>query len=193
MYKRIRSLHLFTGMSLLIFVVMYFVTGYVMIHRDWFGNPDPASAVRTETLEYTGDETLDAWAVYLQNTYGLTGQIESRRRFRDGRMEIVYLRPGTVYRAEVSADRKTVRITENKGSWQRTMILFHRLHGYHGTWLYILWAVMFDLASISLIVFALTGIYMWYKLTVRRLAGWIMLGLSYSFTGGYILYLLYAP
>ena len=72
MYKRIRSLHLFTGMSLLIFVVMYFVTGYVMIHRDWFGNPDPASAVRTETLEYTGDETLDAWAVYLQNTYGLS-------------------------------------------------------------------------------------------------------------------------
>ena len=182
-----------TGLALLVFVVMYFITGYVLIHGPWFGKQETTRSVRTEPLEYTGEDTLEAWAVYLQNTYDLPGQFESTRRFRDGRLEIVYLRPGTHYIAEVPADRKTVRITENKTSWQRTLIVFHRMHGYIGNWLYILWAIVYDLASISLIIFGLTGIYLWYKLTVRRLFGWIVLGVSYSFAIGTIVYLMYAP
>ena len=42
-------------------------------------------------------------------------------------------------------------------------------------------------------VFAITGVYMWYQLTRKRLLGWLILGGSCAYTGAMILYLIYAP
>ena len=44
MYDLIRKIHLYTGLTLLAFVLMYFVTGYVMIHHDLFPGGDRGGA-----------------------------------------------------------------------------------------------------------------------------------------------------
>ena len=49
------------------------------------------------------------------------------------------------------------------------------------------------LYSASMIVFALSGIYLWYKLTKRRLLGWALLAVSFAFATGAVLYLVHAP
>jgi hypothetical protein len=67
------------------------------------------------------------------------------------------------------------------------------MHQYGGGWLYNLWVVFYDLASLALIVFAITGVYMWYKLEGRKRLGWILLGLSFAYAGAMVLYLIYAP
>lgn len=86
-----------------------------------------------------------------------------------------------------------MRITEHQGNLRHIFIGFHRLHKYGGGGLYDLWMVFYDLASFSLIVFALTGVYMWYKLTRKRLLGFLILGGSFSYAMAVILYLIYAP
>jgi len=51
MYTWIRRLHLYTAFSLAVFVVMYFVTGYVLTRHGWFKNSEPVRSSRVVTLE----------------------------------------------------------------------------------------------------------------------------------------------
>ena len=67
------------------------------------------------------------------------------------------------------------------------------MHNYGGGWLYDIWVVFYDLASASLILFAISGIYLWWRLTRRKLWGWICLGISWGFAAVTICYLMYAP
>jgi hypothetical protein len=85
-----------------------------------------------------------------------------------------------------------VRITTQNENAIETMVGFHRLHGYGGGNVYNVWAFFYDLASLSLILFAFTGIYLCYTLTKRQLLGWNFLGFSYGYAAITILYLMYA-
>ena len=193
MYSILRKIHLYTAMILLCFVVMYFVSGYPMIHEDLLPNPDPDRTTRTESLHRAGDMEPEAFSAHLQQEFDLRGKRLEPKHLRDGGWKFRYFRPGTEHEAVVDADGNRVRITREEEHFRRTLIGFHRLHGYGGGWLYTLWAILYDLASLSLIVFALTGIYMWYKLTSKRLLGWILLGLNFSYATATVLYLIYAP
>jgi hypothetical protein len=97
------------------------------------------------------------------------------------------------HEAVVPAAGGTVRITTSQFSTRQTLVHFHRLHGYGGGWVYDLWMIMYDLASAAMILFAASGIYLWYKLTKRRLLGWVLLAVSFSFAIGTMLYLVHAP
>ena len=197
-YTVLRKIHLYTGLALMTFVVMYFVTGYPMIHHEWFPDSEPRETVRTEPLEYADIADPDiadpeSYALYLQETFDLRGKRQRQRQRDDGSWRFDYFRPGTDIKVVVALDGKSVTITTREHGAKQTLIGFHRLHGYGGGWLYDLWVVFYDLASLSLIVFAFSGIYLWYRLTRRRLLGWIFLGISYGYAGATMLYLTYAP
>lgn len=192
-YTLLRKIHLYSGLAILAFVMMYFVTGYPMIHRDWFPHPEPVKTTRTESLAYVGPKEPAAYSTYLQETLDLRGKPVRQQRLQDGSWEFRYSRPGTIYEAVVAPAGDTVRITTVKQNSIETMIAFHELHGYGGGKLYRVWALLHDLASVSLIVFAFTGIYLWYKLTKKKLLGWILLGISYGYAAVTVLYCMYAP
>ena len=40
MYDAIRKIHLYCGLIVLLMLMMYFFSGYVMIHRAWFGGQE---------------------------------------------------------------------------------------------------------------------------------------------------------
>ena len=133
-----------------------------------------------------------AYSKKLQGQFNLSGKRLPARRLNDGRWRFEYFRPGTLHRAVVTANRDSVRITTERMSWQRTLIGLHRLHGYGGGWFYALWAVWYDLASLSMILFAVTGIYLWYKRTKKRRLGWMLLTFSWVYAIGTILYLMFS-
>ena len=190
MYDTIRRIHLYTGVGLLAFVVMYFVTGYALIHHEWFPESTPVKSTRTEPLTAAVGASPEEYSAILQKQFGLAGK---RQRSKDGEWKFQYLRPGVTHEAVVPAGGGTVNITTTQFSGRQTLVHFHRLHGYGGGWLYDLWMVIYDLASASMILFAASGIYLWYKLTKRRLLGWVLLAVSFSFAIGTMLYLVHAP
>ena len=192
-YAVLRKVHLYSGLAILAFVMMYFVTGYPMIHRTWFPDSDAVKKIRTEPIVYKGIKDPFVYSKYLQDTFDLRGQVTRRRRLEDGSWEFRYSRPGTTYEAVVVPEGNSVRITTVKENAVETMIGFHELHGYGHGKLYNLWAFFHDLASLALIVFACTGIYLWYRLTKKKLLGWILLGVSYGYAVVTVLYLMYAP
>ena len=193
MYDLIRKIHLYTAFVLLAFVLMYFVTGYVLIHNQWFPRPEPGVATREEALEPAPGASPEAMSAALQRRFDLPGMRSEPKRNRDGSWKFQYLRPGTTCEAVVAPAGDRVTIKRTDFGVAQTLIGFHRLHGYGGGWAYDLWMVLFDLASFSMILFAASGVYLWYKLTRRRMLGWVMLGAGLGFTIGTMIYLVHAP
>lgn len=191
MYHFFRRIHLFTGLLLLVFLVMYFVSGYVMIHGDWFGRRAPVTTVRTEPLNQPGATSDEAMSRYLQATYDLRGKRNAANHRKDGTTQFNFVRPGTTFEAVVSPDGKQVTITRKDFDFVGLANGIHRLRGYGGGRIYDLWALLYDLASGALIVFALTGILLWYQSASRRLPGFLCLMLSFGFSASMILYFMF--
>ena len=192
-YEVIRKIHLYTAFVLLAFVLMYFVTGYVLIHNEWFPRSEPKVATREEALAPSPGASPEQMSVDLQRHFDLPGKRSEPKHNRDGSWKFQYVRPGTTCEAVVNpaGDRVTIKRTDFGAA--QTMIGFHRLHRYGGGWVYDLWMVLYDLASVSMILFAASGVYLWYKLTRRRLLGWVLLAAGLGFTAGTMVYLVHAP
>jgi hypothetical protein len=124
---------------------------------------------------------------------GVRGQRGKLRRGAGGTLEIPCFRPGHLVTIRVTPDSGSAVVKEERLAWQRTMIGFHRLHGYGHGWRYDLWAVMFDLASASMIVFAATGVWLWHRLARRRWPGWLVLAAGLLFVLASVLQFLLAP
>jgi len=193
MYTILRKTHLYAGLVVLLFVLMYFVTGYLIIHADWFSPTEPTVVEQEAALNAPADMDAEALSRYVQHHLDLPGKRLPPTRLKDGGWRFQYQRPGTVYRVEVTADRNRAHITRETMGWQWTLNRLHHLHGYGGGALYTLWGILLDLVGLSMIVFAVTGIYLWYKLTRKRRLGWILLALSWAFTLGTMGYLWFAP
>ena len=193
MYDLIRRIHLYAAFIVLSFLVMYFVTGYPMIHQNFMQREDPQKESRSYALDYQGDFDPAAYSLQLQGQFDLRGHRGKPRRHNNGNWEFKYNRPGNWHKAVVYAEGDSVLITSHNGNLRDIFIGFHRLHKYGGGALYDMWMVFYDLASLSLVVFAVTGVYMWYKLTRKRLLGWLILGASCIYAGAMVLYLIYAP
>lgn len=192
-YTLLRKIHLYAGLVLLVFVIMYFVTGYPMIHRAWFPKSEADKSTRVEAFSYSGANDPEAYSNHLQRTFGLYGKAASPQRRKDGSWQFRYSRPGTQHEAVVSPAGDSVTITTRQEGVVETMIAFHEFHGYGGGLLYSLWALLLDLTSLAMILFSVSGIYLWYRLTKKRLLGWICLGISFTFTSATILFCMYAP
>jgi hypothetical protein len=86
-----------------------------------------------------------------------------------------------------------VTIKRYQWGWQEVVIGFHRLHGFQGGILYLIWAFFVDIISLAMIIFGITGIFMWYKSTKKRVWGWLLLSVTYIYCFATVLYLQYAP
>lgn len=193
MMKLNRKLHLYSGLGLLAFVVMYFFTGWVLMHEEIFPHRDPTRTTWLERLDNRSIRDMNSWADYLQSEFGLRGKQGRVREMEDGRVSYSYYRPGYNFEVVVSADKMWAEITETEWGFRNLMIGYHRVHGYGDSWLYYLWSVMYDLASAACILFAITGIIIWFPTRRRDKLGWLFLGAGFGLTAVMILYLMWAP
>ena len=181
-YDLFRKIHLFTGMSILGFILMYFITGYAMTHNRWFTKEPPTITTKNYALDMPDNMQLEELSIYLQKRFNLSGKRQKPMKRDDGRWVFKYSRPGHHYKMILSPDKKNAIIETSKENPHRTFTLFHRIHGYGGGWIYDIFVFMMDLASIALIIFAITGTYMWYKTFKHKMLGWIILALSIGYT-----------
>ena len=190
MYKLFRKAHLYFAMALTALVIMYFVSGYVLLHAGFFSSVPAQRSTHTEPLIYDKPIAPAEFASYLQDTYGHRGQMSYQQR-PDGSWYFRFHNPGTTYESEIPGDGKSIRLTEIRGGKTDTLVALHRLNGYGDSLMYSLWALLLDVVSLSLVVFAASGIYMWYTTSKRRALGWLMLCTSFGLTGATFAYCLY--
>ena len=199
MYNAIRKVHLYTGLVILVFLMLYFVSGYVLIHRPWFGGqsgkPDPMT--RTESLAgYTGPRTPDALAAYVPGHLALHGRVNVPPPDNQPKDSIRFsvFRPGTIHEVRIPHDDpETLTIRTTRENAAGLLVHLHRIHGYgSGELAFNAYVLFNDLASVSCILFALTGVYLWWKTAKRKIWGVLCLAGSCAYGAGMVLYLLHA-
>ncbi len=214
MFTIVRRIHLFTSVFLMAFVAMYFVTGFGLIHDDWFPRKPISTTTRPATLQYTDadlpyDDPIAA-GEFVKQKLGLTGQVNPQQkppakkgwtwRFTIGHPGVSYnvavapnpkattapsiqstTQPTTMPTTMPAVIKPNVTITEYDFGPAGTSNGFHRLRGFSGGWGYKLWSLMYDASALSLILFSLTGIYLWWKLSKIRWPGALVLAFGILF------------
>lgn len=189
MYNRIRQVHLFAAFILTVFVLMYFVTGCVMIFEQTFERKDNAVVTVVKHIPGIRRQSGDGLISELRKNFVLGGQYQMRK---NGERTLVDFRhPGTEVNVVFPAHSDSVTVTTKKKNIVGIMHQFHRLHGYHGGGIYKAWALAYDLSAFSMILFAFTGVYLWYKTERNKWPGWLILSGFTLFTTFTLIYLNY--
>lgn len=132
MFKRIRQIHLFAAFVLTAFILMYFVTGLVMIFENTFSRTDLSTT--TSVIVIPGVHSLedDHLVGVVRSHTSAHGQFVVRRNGEQ--TQIHFRHPGTETTALVQAHSDSLKLTTKKKNLVAAFHQFHRLHGYHGGW-----------------------------------------------------------
>ena len=179
MYRYLRNTHLFLGLFIFLFVMMYGVSSVQMAHNSWF-NAKPLVNESSEKLA----PMLDARqaARLLMEKYGWRGELGQVTTRRDDLIFRV-VRPGMVYEVTYAPVSGETKIKTNVANWIGMLNRIHHIGGFwHEYSLINVWAAFIAIVSVSLIVIALSGIYLWFKIHTERLIGGVLLaaGLIYG-------------
>lgn len=190
-YQFIRKLHLYIAFSVLSFVFMYFVSGFILIHEGWFLKSKPTTSTLQYAVHIPDTSSMDKIAAYVENKFDIHAKREKAERNIDGSPYFEYSKPGGSVAITILPGSAKAIVKTTQFSAAGTMVGFHKVHGYGGGWLFNFYVLMMDLASIATILFGMTGLYLWYKL-MRKKKKWgiIILTGSFGYTIMIILWLM---
>jgi hypothetical protein len=190
-YNVVRIVHLTTGLLLLVFFLMYFITGLPLIHEKWFPESEARTVTTTNSIAFAGGPDSAEFVPYLEKMFDLRGRRGDAKKQKDGSWKFTWFRPGTESRVVLGVDGKMATVTKIEYGPRRVLVGLHRLHGYGGGFLYDVWAVLMDASSCAAILFPLTGIVLWYKSTPQKTLGWCCLALGFGLTALMIWHLMH--
>jgi len=168
----IRMIHLISSMILLVFLMMYTVTGILITHHSLpYGERE---VINSKILvEKKFNTSPKDYARYLKEKYGYKGRY-NYRQLENGNWDFYYFFPGDQVKVTLTPAQDTLFVQHTE--IERTlMTISHNLHGmrgFTGGWVYTTWAIFYDLSAIAMILFGITGIYMWLKGRKKFPSGW---------------------
>jgi hypothetical protein len=168
-----RKIHLISSMIMFSFLLMYLVTGIIKMNHKLFEVPPVEEVEYTLPVEKTMNGTAREYSNYLIEEFDLKGRITFNKNNQED----------WVFHFNFPGNNVQITLTPVQDSlyfhiWKQEMTFFtvaNRMHiqrGFKGGWAYTAWAIMYDVSCVAMIVFALTGILMWYRARKRFRYGW---------------------
>ena len=188
MYSLVKKIHLVSCFIISAFLLIFFISGLVVIMEKTFPRKPIYSFSETIHIKKVPENEKE----FMKNIYqrfNIHGEVTEKVNNDERRVLKIY-RPG--YRAGVvlNKKKKLIEIDVTQKNFADAINDFHRLLGFEGSWAHKIWAIMYDLSCISLLVFAFTGIYMWWKSEKKKLPGMAFLFISTGLTVFTIWYLI---
>jgi len=181
MYRWLRNIHLVSGLFSVLFLFTYGWSAVQMAHRSWFSLQP---RIR-ETQVAVGIEVSDnprALARTLMDDYGLRGGLDEVRQTSEG-YELRISRPGTEYKVSYSRVRGEAKVRTFRANFMGMLNSLHHVAGFRrGDGLQKTWASLVGVVSVGLILLAVTGIYLWFKLFNERAVGIVLLVISLTYS-----------
>jgi hypothetical protein len=186
LYKTIRRIHLNSAFITSVFLLMYFISGLFLMMGSVF--PRALKQTVSEQAALSAGKSESENIAEICNRYHIYGD-ETVKIIPGNKKSYSYFRPA--YRAEILLDETlpAARVKISEGTIWSVMNDFHRLRGYTGNWAHRLWSLFYDLSCISLIVMALTGVYLWWKMERKKRLGIVFLLVSTGLTLFTVMYL----
>jgi hypothetical protein len=175
-----RRTHLYLGMIVMPWLLMYGVSSFMISHQDWFRSDQPTqwqpvfereyhrqipdqADLREVALEILKDCNLDG-AFWVQRPKPEELRI-NRFKFRD-EIRLIY-----------SLKDQRLRAEREQFRWDRVVLRMHFRGGFQQpTFWDDLWAILVDVACVAILIWIGSGLIMWWRLARLRLWGAIALG-----------------
>tara|TARA_B100000609_G_C17127078_1_gene388155 strand:+ start:348 stop:935 length:588 start_codon:yes stop_codon:yes gene_type:complete len=180
-YGVFRKIHLYAMMILGVFLLVYFVSGLFFRH---YHLPNNAKTLPTDTLQINMNRDMEDQEMFafLEDSLELSVKLGHNINYEeDGSMRMFMMGATKRYWVTIPSDKNQVYLQKHINDTRESVHFYHVVHRYGGGFKYDLYLVFLDLVSISMLVFAVSGIYMWYNLMRNKWWGIIslVLGLVY--------------
>ena len=185
LYRRTRDLHLYVGLFVSPFVLVYAVSAVSLNHAylPWGGQGVPVA--ETRTVRVAVRDTVDGLAAARQvrAQIGVRGEIGFVSRRPGGpRLSFPIETPGRTTRVTVDLTTGVATVErKDSGVWDAAIWL-HKMPGPHnvkirGNWIFTrLWRWLADGTVYLLLFLSVSGVYLWTVLKAQRRAGLLFLG-----------------
>ena len=185
-----RKVHYYLGLYLLVFLWFFSVSGLVLNHSSWevaqfWRHREETTTQRAIRIpDHTGDVAI---ATDLMRQLGIVGELGEIKRSADPqRFELQVVKPGRVYRVVARMDSARADVTEIRINGWGAMDALHKFTGVSRDdrertrdWvLTTVWSLAMDALAAGMIALVATGLYLWYRLKAKRIAGIIALTLG---------------
>jgi hypothetical protein len=176
----VRSVHLYTGLFLAPWFLVYATSGFFLNHNKWLIERlkiTPAKWEPVQEVPFTPDETFPRTApeqaVVILDRVGLPGAHNIVGNPNAPQMVIMHPSAAGAYR--VTWRRAARLLVVERMRPFSVFRLLHALHfrfGYQQPYFaYVTWAALVDIVTISMWVWVLSGFYIWLRRPRRRLVG----------------------
>jgi hypothetical protein len=184
-YPGIRDLHLYLGLFIGPFVVLYALTAIFFVHAwlPWGGAESGEPRARTVRVSLRDDSSSLVMAEQVRSQIGVAGEIDYvNRDAEEQRLSFPIHGPGR--RASVSVDLRTglAQVEEREtGVWDG-LVWLHKMPGPHnaairGNWAITqAWRWFADATAYLLLFLSASGVYLWSVIRAERRAGLLFLG-----------------
>lgn len=180
---RIRDLHLYTGLFISPFVLVFAVSTILLNHtwKPWAS--EPAVGVRTIPISTNMPEGLAPLdkALWITEQAGVVGEVLSI--VVNGNMATIPVaRPGVRLTIQADLAAGTAQIESRSTTLWDRLIFMHKtpgphLAGFRGNWIFTkIWRGLVDGAVALLLFSTASGVYLWLLVKAQRRTGLVLLG-----------------
>lgn len=178
-----RRVHLFLGLFLTPWILMYAVSTIVMHHRELFTGEhqriDPGYKLITEEAyepEIPADVSREDAANIILKDLGFEGAHSIRGEIDGGAFTILRNRPIGTHRITYDATSGLLRVERQEFAMVYALEMLHRRRGYQQDFIANdLWALAVDAFIVATVLWMVTGVWMWWQLARTRKIGAICL------------------
>ncbi len=185
MSKLIRRTHMFLALFFTPWIVIYALSTIVMHHRVWLTGHRERVAPAFETIETKTDYRIaigpeaapEEVARSVLQDVGLEGAFTVQGNLESGKLTVSRDRPIGSYRISIDRPTATLKIERQQFGWAYFLEMLHRRRGYTNTYVANnLWALVVDCVAVAIVVWGLTGLWMWLEMSRTRWLGCAFLG-----------------
>lgn len=174
----LKQIHLISSFVLLGFIVVFLLTGIVIVNRKLFDIPETSEKEKKIAVDRKMTGTPSEYSDYLKKSLNLKGRQLWQKQENNGNWTFRYNFQGKNHAIVLTPkqDSLLIRTNEQKMNLLTVSTKIHHLRGFKGGWEYTLWAIFYDITAVSFVIFALTGLLMWIRLKMRYPNGfWYLL------------------
>lgn len=174
-YRLIKKIHLYACLTTAAVLTMFILTSYLMIHHKAF-NQKP---VKTNYGVHREIKSENDWTQLISDEH-INGRMTKEIHKEDQWMR-EYSSAEQFSKLSYDGTEKMVSITRTDKSLTNALIGIHRQRGYHGTLPYFIYAFLLDLVGLSLILFTITGVILWFQLLKNDRLAWIIFAAGFLY------------
>jgi hypothetical protein len=196
-YSSVRALHLYFGLFISPFILIFSISVLVLNHSDFFNRLLPGKKlepVQTHIDDFQFRDSDLSTAKEITNKLKINGEIDWISK-TDSTFSFPVNKPGLNKWISLNIRSGNVLVTESKEGTFKGMAYLHMMPGQHNanmrgnSFFMKVWRVMTDVFVYVVLFLSVTGVFLWYFLKPERKLGIYALAIGFVFFTGLLILL----